>query len=316
MRKKLRILAIVLAVLLATTVTVYAAYDSTTDPLISKSYLEQIFKSQIEAEINSLRDTITTQSKTIEDLTQKYVDLLSSAEKWSTSAEEVTKQNEELIKQIEELKKQNEEAAKLIAEQAGKIKTLEETAGTQDKAISELSGKVGILETTSKAAQNLMNTFLTRISEIESKLATLTKSSAQHTDDITLLKTQLGDLSKAVDTLRTAVSLISQNSGATDGGEIKVIHLVKGQRLICNGGSDVSTEIYLRAGEAIAVSQYDSDGAFAQGLADLTHGKELFKNDPLEINAYIIVPRGDGRGVKVTSDEAYFLVRGKYTIMN
>ncbi len=303
MKKRVRILAITLAVLMAATVTVYAAYDSTTDPLISKSYLEQIFKSQIDAEIEALRGTVETQETTIAELTQKITDLLAANETQASDMAKFAKQYEDLLK--------------LVNAQDEKIKTLEKNVGAQDKTIGELSTKVGTLETTIKAAQELMNTFVTRISEVETKLSALSTTSEKQSGDIKILQTQLSDLNSAVSTLRTAVTLLSQSSGSTtsDTAEIKVIHLEKGQKLICNGGSDVSTEIYLRAGEAIAVSQYDSDGAFAQGLADLTHGKELFKGDALDVNAYIIVPRGDGRGVQVTSDEAYFLVRGPYTIV-
>lgn len=172
---------IALAMMIAITVTVYAAYDSATDPLISKSYLEQVFKVQYDNQINAL-------NKTIADL-------------------------------------------------AAKIEALEDQGGTNTPAPSD-----------------------------------------------------------------------------TD-ATYKVVRVTKGQRIVCNKSNDISTEIILRAGLAKAIAAYsDHNDPDAQGLSDLTASKELLNGDDLTINHYVIVPRGDGRGVLVVSDEAYFMIRGPYTI--
>jgi len=182
MKNKIRILVVALAMMIAVSVTVYAAYDSSTDPLISKSYLEQVFKVQYDNQINNL-------NKTIADLTAK-------------------------------------------------IEALEDQQGTTPSAPS-----------------------------------------------------------------------------AAD-ATYKVIRVTKGQRIICNTSNDISTEIILRAGLAKAIAAYsDHNDPDAQGLSDLTVSKELLNGDDLTINHYVIVPRGDGRGVLVVSDEAYFMVRGPYTII-
>ncbi len=49
--KTAKITAILLAVALASVVTVYAAYDSTKDPLVSLSYLTDIFKPAVEKDV-------------------------------------------------------------------------------------------------------------------------------------------------------------------------------------------------------------------------------------------------------------------------
>jgi hypothetical protein len=56
MKKQVKIIVSVLAVICALTVTVIAAYDSSEDPLISFSYLNDIFKKEILAEIDDRID--------------------------------------------------------------------------------------------------------------------------------------------------------------------------------------------------------------------------------------------------------------------
>ena len=42
--KKLRVIAAVCAIVVSSAVTVYAAYDSSKDPVVSLSYLTEVFK--------------------------------------------------------------------------------------------------------------------------------------------------------------------------------------------------------------------------------------------------------------------------------
>ena len=59
MKKRIRIAAIAAAVALAGTITVYAAYDSTTDPIVSLSYLTEVFKPEVKNALKSeLKDEI------------------------------------------------------------------------------------------------------------------------------------------------------------------------------------------------------------------------------------------------------------------
>ncbi len=89
-----------------------------------------------------------------------------------------------------------------------------------------------------------------------------------------------------------------------------VVHLTKGQKLFSAGENTESLEIILRAGNAEAISPFTD-----QGIADLTASLELLNGDSLVKNNYTIIPRGqDGRGILVTSQEAYFLVRGVYSV--
>lgn len=90
----------------------------------------------------------------------------------------------------------------------------------------------------------------------------------------------------------------------------KVISLSRGQSLMCSG----TCELILRSGEAVAVVTNSENVAGKIGLSDLTSGSELTDDSFIPRNHYIIIPRGDGRGLTVTSDVAYILARGEYTL--
>lgn len=51
--KKLRVAAAVCAILVSSAVTVYAAYDSSKDPVVSLSYLTEVFKPSVKSELKS-----------------------------------------------------------------------------------------------------------------------------------------------------------------------------------------------------------------------------------------------------------------------
>ncbi len=58
MKKQVKIIVSVLAVIFALTITVLAAYDSSEDPLISFSYLNDIFKKEILGEVDARFDEL------------------------------------------------------------------------------------------------------------------------------------------------------------------------------------------------------------------------------------------------------------------
>ena len=92
----------------------------------------------------------------------------------------------------------------------------------------------------------------------------------------------------------------------------EVVSLNYGQTLLAGD----SCEIILRSGTANVVVQ-DKINVDAQvGLSDLTASCELLVNTDVPRNHYIIISRGDGRGVIATSDIAYLMVRGEYQIVS
>ena len=81
------------------------------------------------------------------------------------------------------------------------------------------------------------------------------------------------------------------------------LQLQPGQSLI----GDEGTEIILRSGEGTAIDNG------ANGVSDISGGRDLMSGMKVELNHLLLVPRGDGRGIKVTT-EAWVLIRGSYTI--
>jgi hypothetical protein len=67
----------------------------------------------------------------------------------------------------------------------------------------------------------------------------------------------------------------------------------------------------LRSGSAVCVAP-DT----LQGLADYTDATEILLGQPLTKNHMCMIPRGDGRGILITSEIAYIMVRGAYTVVN
>ncbi len=67
---------------------------------------------------------------------------------------------------------------------------------------------------------------------------------------------------------------------------------------------DSSTEIILRGGTATAV-------AGINGLCDVTSGTDIQNGQNIPYNHLIIIPVGDGRGIRVGSN-AYLMIKGGY----
>lgn len=110
-------------------------------------------------------------------------------------------------------------------------------------------------------------------------------------------------ISELLTTLESGGTL---NTGSADNSKLKYVpvHVGVGQKLVGGEG----TEIILRVGRSFAVVPG------AESLIDATDGKELVDKAEIKKSHIVIVPRNDGRGVRVVED-AWFLVKGEYTIM-
>lgn len=73
---------------------------------------------------------------------------------------------------------------------------------------------------------------------------------------------------------------------------------------------DEGTEIILRSGTANGYC------VGSDGLVNATDGSEIVNGTRINKNNLLIVPRDDGRGARVTSDEAWFIIKGGYIILN
>lgn len=87
------------------------------------------------------------------------------------------------------------------------------------------------------------------------------------------------------------------------GGSYVPVSVGVGKTIIGGEG----TEMILRAGKGdIVISAQE-------GIVDATTGQALYNGHKATLNHIMIIPRNDGRGVKVT-EAAWFLVKGSYTI--
>ncbi len=81
------------------------------------------------------------------------------------------------------------------------------------------------------------------------------------------------------------------------------VHVGVSQKLIGGEG----TEIIMRTGRAFAFVPGK------EGIINATLGKDLLDSAEINKNNIIIIPRNDGRGIRVVED-AWFIVKGEYTI--
>ncbi len=83
-----------------------------------------------------------------------------------------------------------------------------------------------------------------------------------------------------------------------------VVEAAKGQKILLGSGS----EVLVRSGQTKAIQ-----GELG-GLADATAAADLSGGAPIPNQHLLISSRNDGRGIQITSDTAFMLIRGSYTI--
>ena len=82
-----------------------------------------------------------------------------------------------------------------------------------------------------------------------------------------------------------------------------VVEVKAGQRVLGKGG----TEMILRSGEATAIDNG------ANGVSDLTDGKDLMTGQIVGQNHLLLVPKDDGRGIQAITD-LFVMIRGPYSL--
>lgn len=139
----------------------------------------------------------------------------------------------------------------------------------------------------------------------------ISKSVNGVSSEVTSLKNEVSDLKKEIEGLKSQISDLSKQVNDLNedvlNAQYQILELHQGDVVYVTTSADV----VLRSGSAVVISPFDS-----QGLNDYSVGTELFDGDRVIINHYLLIPRGnDGRGVKVTSDVAYLMVRGGVNVV-
>lgn len=92
-------------------------------------------------------------------------------------------------------------------------------------------------------------------------------------------------------------------SSGTASDTYLVVEVKAGQKVLGKSG----TEIILRSGEATAIDNG------ANGVSDITAGKDLMTGQSIGQNHLLLVPKDDGRGILAITD-IFVMVRGTYSI--
>lgn len=94
--------------------------------------------------------------------------------------------------------------------------------------------------------------------------------------------------------------------GTTAPAALVVEQLQPGESIIGYAG----TEFIVRTGNVTAIA-----GEKGDGLPDVTSGENIAGGQTVPLNHLLLLPRDDGRGLKVTgAQSSYIMIRGKYTI--
>lgn len=98
----------------------------------------------------------------------------------------------------------------------------------------------------------------------------------------------------------------NSNDAPAASSTYEVVELTYGDSLYAVTACD----IMLRSGKAACVAPDAS-----QGIADYTDGYEVYNDQAIAKNHMLLIPRGDGRGIKALSESVFVMVRGDYTIV-
>ncbi len=97
---------------------------------------------------------------------------------------------------------------------------------------------------------------------------------------------------------------------AASAGSYMLLTLKKGQTVM----SSACCEIISLSGSAAVLVTSAANISSGAGISDLTKGSVLTNGTLIPTNHYLVIPKGDGRGFTVTSDNANILIRGEYNI--
>ncbi len=136
----------------------------------------------------------------------------------------------------------------------------------------------------------------------DEKIDELTETVNELLQSVSDLTDALEDSEAKVSELEAAIGTPSESAL----GQYEVVYLKKGAKLL----AETPCEIILRSGSAIAVS------ITVNGLNNVTDGSELLNAADIPLFNQLLVPRGgDGRGIQITSEDAYIMVRGDYSVV-
>lgn len=174
----------------------------------------------------------------------------------------------------------------------GKISAAENTPGSIGDPLASKSYVDAIMDT--------------QLTELQGQIQSVVDASVANSQDNTeVVEEQATDTDVTEETEDTPETSVGTGDTEPFMAVYQVIKLTQGQRLIL----DESAELILRSGEATAIAN-----VFGNGLTDVTAGVDVGQDETVEWNHLLIAPRPDGRGIVITSTDAYVMVKGQYEI--
>ncbi len=132
-------------------------------------------------------------------------------------------------------------------------------------------------------------------------------------DRVSSLEKQLSNINASVASI---ISSLESEENKPMSAAYDTVRLTYGQKLF---SVKSSADIILRTGTAEVISPFvygtEDEVEYEQGIADITAGIDLGDGVAVDKNHMLVIPAADGRGLLVTSEYAYFLVRGEYNIV-
>lgn len=137
-----------------------------------------------------------------------------------------------------------------------------------------------------------------RVAELEARLSELENTSSIPEENEPIIDTTPETEEPVIDT--------TPDDPLAASAAYEVVELTYGDSLYAVSACD----IMLRSGSASCIAPDAS-----QGIADYTDGYEVYNDQAIVKNHMLLIPRGDGRGIKALSESVFVMVRGEYTIV-
>ena len=303
-------IAFLLAAVMSLTVYGAVVYDSSKDPVVAYSAMEKYVGEQL-ATLRSAIESLTARVEVVEltggggggggtgMTTTGAQQILARISALETKYDELKDENTTLRNQLDSARK---ELSSLVNELQSDVSSINDELYELSESLDAIRNSV----TTVKSDVATLAKNFSQISSISTRLETVTYK-------VNALTSSTGDIAQ----LKESVSSLNEqlNEVAEEAGRLFIpVHVPYGA-VVTADGNDGSAIVILRAGSAEAVSPF-TEPATRQGLNDLSDGGELFNGDAIPIYHSLLIPRGDGRGIKVTSvDGAYIMIGGRFTIV-
>lgn len=144
--------------------------------------------------------------------------------------------------------------------------------------------------------------------KINTKVDDVEKSVLEFFSVLSELNNELSSKNEIINELKDEVEKL-KSEGIGNGGasqQYEVIEMERGQKLLATE----SIELVLRGGTAEAIA------SSAGGLANLSAGTagDILMGESLPLNSLVLIPRADGRGIEITSEKAWVMVKGQYLV--